>query len=238
MAKRFTDTDKWDRPWFRNLAMQYKLLWFFILDRCDIAGVWYVDMELAAFQIGFKFNRQKSEEAFEKQIEIKGERWLVKDFIPFQYGSLDESNKVYRSVSAKLLAFKEGALEGHKSPIQGGKDKDKEKDTVKDKEKEEGGVGEETKPLPLTDIQKIVTCYKMVSGYPKDDKAWDKLNFARCSKSAKQLLEFMGNWKDAADCIEDVYEKFTAKGLTVTIETAVKHASEWKMDKSEKLERV
>lgn len=91
---------------------------------------------------------------------------------------------------------------------------------------------------PLTDIQKIVLCYKMVAGYPKEDKAWDKLNFARCTKSAKQLLEFMGNWKDAADCIEDVYEKFTAKGLTVTIETAVKHASEWKMNRSEKMERV
>jgi len=137
MAKRFTDTEKWDRPWFRGLPLQYKLLWIFILDRCDIAGVWYVDMGLAAFQIGFKFDRLKAEKVFEKQIQINGERWLIKDFIPFQYGSLEASNKVYRSVSAKLLAFKEGALEGHISPSNGSMV------MVMDKEKDkEGGVGE------------------------------------------------------------------------------------------------
>lgn len=86
---------------------------------------------------------------------------------------------------------------------------------------------------PLTDIQKVVLCYKEITGYSKEDKSWDKLNFARCSKTAKALIEFMGNWKDAADCIQDVYEKLTAKGLTVTIETVIKHASEWKKDLQE-----
>lgn len=128
MAKRFTDTDKWDRPWFRALPNQYKLLWFFILDRCDIAGVWYVDMELASFQIGTKLDRQKAQEAFEKQIEIRGDRWLIKDFIGFQYGSLEASNKIYKNVTAKLNSFKEGAFMPHTSPIDGVMVMDKEKD--------------------------------------------------------------------------------------------------------------
>lgn len=92
----------------------------------------------------------------------------------------------------------------------------------------------ETHKKPLTDIQKIVLTYKIASGYPKDDKAWDKLNFARCSKTAKALLEFFGNWKDAADCIQEIYEKFTSIGRTTTIETVQKHASEWKKNKQEK----
>lgn len=91
-------------------------------------------------------------------------------------------------------------------------------------------------PKPLTDLQRVVTVYKLVSGYPKEDKAWDKLNFARCSKSAKALLEFLGNWKDAGDCIQDVYEKLTSKGLTVTLETVIKHASQWRLENAEKME--
>ncbi len=132
MAKRFTDTEKWDRPWFRSLPNQYKLLWCFILDKCDIAGIWYVDLEMASFQIGARFDRLKAEETFKKQIEISGDRWLLKDFIAFQYGSLEASNKIYKNVTVKLNGFKEGASMPHISPIDGVmvmvKDKEKDKD--------------------------------------------------------------------------------------------------------------
>lgn len=87
---------------------------------------------------------------------------------------------------------------------------------------------------PLTDIQKIVIGFKMIQGYPKDDKAWDKLNFSRCSRSAKALLDFLGGWKLAVDCSQDIYERLTGKGLTVTLETIIKHAAEWKKDQMEK----
>lgn len=86
-----------------------------------------------------------------------------------------------------------------------------------------------------TDIQKIVLVFKMASGYEKEDKLWDKLNFARCTKTAKDLLEFFGNWKDAGDCIQDVYERLNSKGFTVTIETIRKHAAEWKKNKQERM---
>lgn len=132
MSKRFTDTEKWDRPWFRKLPNEYKLLWIFILDRCDIAGVWYIDFEMVQFQIGVKIEREKSEELFSKQIEVKSDRWLIKDFISFQYGILSESNKIYQGVSAKLNTFKEGAS----IPLQRGINGVKDKDKVKDKEKD------------------------------------------------------------------------------------------------------
>jgi hypothetical protein len=90
------------------------------------------------------------------------------------------------------------------------------------------------KDKPLTEIQKVVLVYKLASGHPKDDAGWDKLNFARCAKSAKALIEYFGKWEDAADCVQEVYEKLTSKGLSVTIETVVKHASEWKKNFQEK----
>ena len=39
MAKRFTDTDKWKKGFIRNLPTKYKLLWLYILDDCNHAGV-------------------------------------------------------------------------------------------------------------------------------------------------------------------------------------------------------
>lgn len=89
-------------------------------------------------------------------------------------------------------------------------------------------------PKPLTDVQRIVTAWKMLTGYPKEDSSWDKLNFARCSKSAKSLLEFIGDPGNVIDCMQDIYEKLNGKGLTVTIETIVKHASDWKKDRMER----
>ena len=43
MAKRFTDTDKWKKGFIRNLPTKYKLLWLYILDDCNHAGVWETD---------------------------------------------------------------------------------------------------------------------------------------------------------------------------------------------------
>lgn len=89
-------------------------------------------------------------------------------------------------------------------------------------------------PKDLTELQKVVTAFKIVSGVEKHDAAWDRLYFPRNSKSAKALIDFLGTWQDAADCIQDIYEKFSSKGLTVTLETVVKHASDWKKDKLER----
>lgn len=141
MSKRFTDTEKWERPWFRKLPNEYKLLWCYVLDRCDIAGVWYVDMEMASFLIGSQIDRAKAEELFSKQIRVNDNRWLIVDFIPFQYGDLQESNKVFKSVSIRLASFKDGASMPHLCPTGGAKDKDKDGFNINTTPLKEGGSG-------------------------------------------------------------------------------------------------
>jgi hypothetical protein len=139
MAKRFTDTQKWEKPWFRKLPNKYKLLWIYITDRCDIAGVWYADFELASIFIGEKIKEEEALLILDKQIEVRGGRWLINDFIQFQYGSLSDSNRMHNAVRERIDEFnslkKEGASEilqgvseGHICPLDTLKDKDKVKE--------------------------------------------------------------------------------------------------------------
>lgn len=104
MPKRFTDTDKGKRPWFRSLPIEYKMLWIHICDHCDCAGFWYVDMDLASFMIGATVEAQRGAELLEKQIEVMegGSVWFIRDFIEFQYGvpieELNPSSTVHRGI--------------------------------------------------------------------------------------------------------------------------------------------
>jgi hypothetical protein len=44
MAKRFTDTDIWKKQrWFKKLDPIYKLVFCYIKDQCNHAGVWKID---------------------------------------------------------------------------------------------------------------------------------------------------------------------------------------------------
>ena len=84
MKKRFTDTDKWADPWFRQLSPTAKLLWLWILDCCDNAGVLDPDWELAGFQIGE--NVIPSIVEIESRIErLENGAIFVPKFIEFQY---------------------------------------------------------------------------------------------------------------------------------------------------------
>ena len=164
MAKRMTDTEKWERPWFRQLPANYQRLWGYVLDKCDIAGVWYVDIEMAKFVLNCDLSRQEAENLFSKQLEIKRDRWLVKDFIGFQYGHLTEKNKLFWNVQSKLAQFStNGAYMGHLSPIYGVKEKEKDIDIKIDRSETEGGVGE-TKFEYTEDLEEIWAYYLKVMG--------------------------------------------------------------------------
>lgn len=44
MAKRYTDTDIWIKQrWFKKLEPSHKLVWKYLTDRCNHAGIWKID---------------------------------------------------------------------------------------------------------------------------------------------------------------------------------------------------
>lgn len=138
MAKRFTDTDKWKKPFIRSMKAPYKLLWLYILDECDHAGLWQVDFEVAQIKIGERLNRETALKFFEGRIlEVSdGGKWFVFDFIEFQYGDLNPLNRAHNSVLNLLkkygIDYKNKPLI---SPLQGAKDMDMVKDKDMDKDK-------------------------------------------------------------------------------------------------------
>lgn len=81
-----------------------------------------------------------------------------------------------------------------------------------------------------TPLQKAVAGWKVITGYPKDDRAWDKAHWPRNAASAKKLLEFLGGDPVVAvDCMQDVYEELKKSNLDCTLETVVKRSAEWKV---------
>lgn len=83
-----------------------KLLWFYILDDCDIAGLWSVDWEIMEIRTGCKLNIASVKEALKDHIiEVEdGEKWFIPLFIEFQYGpELAKTNNIFKSIN-KILA--------------------------------------------------------------------------------------------------------------------------------------
>ena len=162
MAKRFTETGKWKKKWIRELGPEMKLFWFYLLDNCDHAGIWEVDIELAAFQIGIELDESEILNTFNRKIvPFKPGKWFVPKFIVYQYGELNESNRAHLSVIKILTKY--GLYKGlneveqgaYKKP-EGAKDKEqyKELDKVKDKDKKSKELQMLSIGVQLPELQK------------------------------------------------------------------------------------
>jgi hypothetical protein len=138
MAKRFTDTEKWKKPFIRNLSAPYKLLWLYICDDCDHAGIWQVDIDVARIRIGEQITEREALKFFvDKIIRIdEGNKWYIPSFIDFQYPSgLNPDNKAHGGIIKVLQKFNliDDEFKPLVSPLYGAMDKDK--DMVMDKDK-------------------------------------------------------------------------------------------------------
>ena len=154
MAKRFTDSTKWNDDWFFNLKNEEKLAWIYILDTCDHAGIWKKNIRLLNFQIGSNFVEDDLKQVFaNKFIEIK-DKWFIFNFIKFQYGKTFLTSNTPAVKSARELLIDLGIVqlddkgsltlvkeltnpyltltEPLNNPIDTLKDKDKDKDEYQD----------------------------------------------------------------------------------------------------------
>jgi hypothetical protein len=145
MAKRFTDTEIWDKEWFMQLSLKHKCLIRYLFDKCDAAGIWQPNWHLASTYVGEKVSAADLP-VFKKHIELLPDgKIFVVDFIQFQYGVLTETCAPHRKIIAMLKksGLYERVLKGYHKGINTHKEEDKEKEEEKevDKEKDKGGMG-------------------------------------------------------------------------------------------------
>ena len=134
MSKRFTATEKWDKPWFRKLAPRLKCLWQFLCDRCDQAGVIEIDWELASFQVGEDVSADDLAAFDGKIVTLKDGKLWLKTFIEFQYGNLSETCPAHKPVFRAIE--KHSLLIGYQYPIGRLQEEEEEKEEEKEEETE------------------------------------------------------------------------------------------------------
>lgn len=103
--KIFTDTTKWDDIWFRGLPPTLKLIYLYVCDRCDHAGIWEFDKELLIFHTKVDLiDEQRWIDRFHpKIVKLPNGKWWIKNYIQFQYSKgIDRRHNhfapVYRSL--------------------------------------------------------------------------------------------------------------------------------------------
>ena len=127
MAKRFITTSMWEKPNWRKLPVRLKVVWFYLISKCNHAGIWECDIDLLSFQIGEDYTLDEIMEAFGSQIvELGDNKFFLSKYISFQYGVLNPSVRVHQSV-IKLLKKYNIQYEYSELSV-----KDKDIDKVKD----------------------------------------------------------------------------------------------------------
>ncbi len=150
MAKRFTDSEKWEDNWFSELSNDEKIVWLYLLDKCNHAGIVRLNLRTLNFNCNTSYNDYTTiNELLGNRLIIINESFaFIPKFLKFQYTKGIGSNKpMIVSIRKELERF--GLMSvvsdlfgnsfitineplSNSSPTIKEKDKDKDKD--KDKE--------------------------------------------------------------------------------------------------------
>lgn len=213
MAKRFTSTELWNEDWFCVMPLDYKLFWYYMLSKCDHAGIYKVNVKIFNHINRAEINSNTAIDFFnegKQRIRILNEQnWFIEDFFYYQYGSsfniknrVHESiYKVYKKYNIDVYSIR-GLNEVNIDLIEGVKDKELLYNNKINKESEilnSNGTWEDEKKYFLADEQYqmgICTTYKLkkeqVDLYLKDFLNMLELN--QDYKSCKELRRHFTNW--------------------------------------------
>lgn len=165
MAKRFTDTEKWEDEWFTDLSNDFKVIWFYLLDTCDNAGIWKKNIKKLNYLCNTNVSTDDLLKVFGKRITILAdEKWFINKFCVVQYGHdfLQSKNKAVLSAIKKLLIegvqidniYSMNTLSiGYQYPTDTPKEQEQDKVIIKDKEMNKDKLLNVYNSEPLIEIE-------------------------------------------------------------------------------------
>ncbi len=104
MAKRFIDTGLFDDQWFMNLSKDAKLLWIYLITKCDHAGIIEANEKLIEFQTGIESFQNVGKELGRRLFFIYENYYFIPKYIEFQYPSFPNSRVRQQESAIKILA--------------------------------------------------------------------------------------------------------------------------------------
>jgi hypothetical protein len=96
--KRYTETTKWDDPWFLDLSSDTKLFWLYLCDKCDNAGVIDIHERKAAFEMGCDSPVDNMLKELGTRVEQLGAKWHIVGFVKYQFGDVSSNSNLHKSV--------------------------------------------------------------------------------------------------------------------------------------------
>jgi hypothetical protein len=236
MAKRFTDTEIWDKEWFMGLSLKHKCLIRFIFDKCDVAGIWSPNWALASTYIGEPVTEADLSVFGDRIQKIAPAKFFVPGFISFQYGELSEKCKPHTKIISILKKFglygnDDEKNKGYGYPLQRVQEKEEEKE--KEKEKEEGGVGETKIPeSPEPEVPEIPTpepVYASIDEFVNEEEFAAAVQFLKTNQMFTLIQMQRGKTADEALALfRTFYEQNQGFGKVHTSPTEmIKHFFFW-----------
>ena len=213
MAKRLTDSNKWNDSWFTNLPMDIKLVWIYLLDTCDHAGVYKTNIRLLKFQTGSERTEEELIEFFKERIYITGDKWFIPKFVLFQYKNFF-TNNAPAVKSARELLINHSIIKPNDNsfitltqPLLNPsiRTKDKDTDTDMDKDKAIDKNTDKNKRMAMSTVNVLANANSLDIDYDNAVEYWKELG------GINGVSEIMGwdseqklKWKEKLDNIYSI----------------------------------
>lgn len=140
MAKRLTDTEKWNDDWFISLSNDYRMIWQWLLDNCNHAGICKRSMKLLNMMCNTDILEEEMIKNMGERVILIDNNWFIPKFLKFQYTGLQSNKPVIVSVVKEIVKYE---YEKYIPEYFGNdyviiKDKDKDIDIVKQNSQNNG----------------------------------------------------------------------------------------------------
>ena len=102
MAKRFTDTEKWKDDWYLSLSNDYRIIWQWLLDNCNHAGICKPSINLLNMMCNTSITESDLILVMSHRVLKINNIWFIPKFLKFQYGNLKSKKPAVISVVNEL----------------------------------------------------------------------------------------------------------------------------------------